>query len=109
MKHFKCLCHPALLLALASHLHAAVPAGKSQRMDSPDQVPHGLAKSEWSSIRAAYEAGRHAFQKTEGGWQELGVRGTWGQCSKFDKCPFSAIVPAWHAVFELSIQEHFIM
>jgi hypothetical protein len=34
---------------------------KHQRLSSPDQVPEGLAKSDWSSIRAAYEAGRHQF------------------------------------------------
>jgi FG-GAP repeat len=37
--------------------------------NSPEQVPKGLAKSDWQSIRAAYEAGRHAFQPVEGGWQ----------------------------------------
>ena len=52
------------LLAVAP-LHSAAPS-KSQQLTSPDQVPEGLAKSDWSSIRAAYEAGRHAFQPVEG-------------------------------------------
>jgi hypothetical protein len=52
------------LLAVAP-LHSAAP-GKSQQLTSSDQVPAGLAKSDWSSIRAAYEAGRHAFQPVEG-------------------------------------------
>jgi hypothetical protein len=56
-------------LLASSILHAeigtkATPPGKPQ-----DQVPEGLAKSDWSSIRAAYEAGRHAFMPVEGGWQ----------------------------------------
>ncbi len=52
----------SLLLAIEANLRAAVPAGKTQTLTSPDQVPEGLAKSDWPSIRAAYEAGRHAFQ-----------------------------------------------
>jgi len=32
-------------------------------------VPDGLSSSDWSSIRAAYEAGRHAAFAVEGGWQ----------------------------------------
>ena len=56
----------AQLLVFTIQLGAAVPAGKTQQMTSPDQVPEGLEKSDWSSIRAAYEAGRHAFQPVEG-------------------------------------------
>lgn len=33
-----------------------------------DSVPKGLTASDWSSIRAAYEAGRHKFFATEKGW-----------------------------------------
>ncbi len=43
--------------------------GKTPPLASPDQVPEGLVKSDWQSIRAAYEAGRHAFQPVEDGWQ----------------------------------------
>ena len=50
-----------LAVAAFSHsLFAAAAPARSQQLTSPDQVPEGLAKSEWSSIRAAYEAGRHA-------------------------------------------------
>ena len=67
-------CIPKLLpmvtaLAMSTHLFAATPSGGPQTLTSPDQVPDGLAKSDWTSIRAAYEAGRHAFQPVEGGWQ----------------------------------------
>ena len=67
--------------ALAALLVAALPAraatgpGKPQALTSPDQVPEGLAKSDWSSIRAAYEAGRHAFQPTATGWQARMIKG----------------------------------
>ena len=57
------------LLAFTVSLPAATQPGKTQQLTSPDQVPDGLAKSDWHSIRAAYEAGRHAFQPVEGGWQ----------------------------------------
>ena len=56
------------VIVLLSYAGAAEP-GKTQKLNSPDQVPEGLAKSDWQSIRAAYEAGRHAFQPIEGGWQ----------------------------------------
>jgi hypothetical protein len=46
----------------------AAPPARPQPLTSPDQVPEGLAKSDWASIRAAYEAGRHAFQPTPTGW-----------------------------------------
>lgn len=42
-------------LAAGLPLHAAAP-GKTQRLDSPDQTPQGLEKSDWASIRAAHTA-----------------------------------------------------
>lgn len=32
-----------------------------------ETLPKGLAASDWSSIRAAYEAGRHVVQRQENG------------------------------------------
>ncbi len=57
------------LAAFAPCGYADTLRGKTPPLASPDQVPEGLAKSDWQSIRAAYEAGRHAFQPVEGGWQ----------------------------------------
>jgi FG-GAP repeat len=34
---------------------------------APENPPQGLSSSDWSSIRAAYEAGRHAVQRQEDG------------------------------------------
>jgi hypothetical protein len=67
-----------LTVAAFSHslLAAALPA-RSQQLTSPDQVPEGLAKPDWSSIRAAYEAGRHAFQPTPTGWQARNPSQQW--------------------------------
>ncbi len=59
----------SLLLAIAADPCGAVPEGRPQSLTSPDQVPAGLEKSDWASIRAAYEAGRHVFQPVEDGWQ----------------------------------------
>ena len=69
------------LLACVPLLHGAEP-GKTQNLTSPNQVPEGLAKSDWQSIRAAYEAGRHAFQPVEGGWQARNPGQQW--TTKFD-------------------------
>jgi hypothetical protein len=64
------------LFALAATLHAAAPSGQRQQLTSPDQVPEGLAKSDWASIREAYDAGRHAFQPTATNPRGSG-RGLW--------------------------------
>jgi hypothetical protein len=44
-------------------------AGQSGTTTSPDQVPEGLGKSDWQSIRAAHEGWKHRFHAVEGGWQ----------------------------------------
>ncbi len=59
---------------------AVATAGGAPR--DPQAVPDGLSKSDWQSIRAAYEAGRHAFQPTEGGWQARNPGQQW--TTKFD-------------------------
>jgi hypothetical protein len=81
---------PALAALLVAVLpaHAATEPGKPQALTSPDQVPEGLAKSDWSSIRAAYEAGRHAFQPTATGWQARNPGQQWS--TQFDKRGFLA-------------------
>jgi hypothetical protein len=56
------------LIALSSPL-AAGNRGPEEHPTAPDAIPEGLAKSDWQGIRAAYEAGRHAFHPTDGGWQ----------------------------------------
>lgn len=72
----------ALLFVFTISLSAATPRGKTQQLTSPNQVPDGLAKSDWQSIRAAYEAGRHAFRPTGGGWQARNPGQQW--ITKFD-------------------------
>ena len=60
------------VLAFAASGHAflasSAPA-RAQQLTSPDRAPEGLAKADWSSIRAAYPAGRDAFQPTPTGRQ----------------------------------------
>ena len=51
--------------SFASPPHSARPA-RNQQLTSPDQVPEDLNRSDWSSIRAAYEKHRHAAFPVEG-------------------------------------------
>ena len=67
---------------------APQPASAKEAPRERDAVPAGLAKSDWSSIRAAYEAGRHAFQSVEGGWQARNPGQQW--TTKFDGRGFIA-------------------
>ena len=85
MKTIRYLLLPALLAGVL-HLHAE--PGKTQNFTSSDQVPEGLAKSDWQSIRAAYEAGRHAFQPVADGWQARNPGQQW--TTKFDGRGFLA-------------------
>ncbi len=52
-----------LMLVAAMALLPAAPAAAGD-----DRVPEGLSASDWSSIRAAYEANRHAAFAVEGGY-----------------------------------------
>src|SRR5262245_33877754 len=86
MKLFTCILAGALALIFTGSLRAALPAGRTQPITSPDQVPEGLAKSDWQSIRAAYEAGRHAFQPVATGWKARNPDQQW--TTTFDKRGF---------------------
>ncbi|MEI8090525.1 MAG: MBG domain-containing protein [Opitutaceae bacterium] len=66
----------------------AVPPPRPQQLTSPEQVPEGLAKSDWAYIRAAYEAGQHAFQPTPTGWQARNSGQQW--TTRFDRRGFLA-------------------
>ncbi|NJM38843.1 MAG: integrin [Akkermansiaceae bacterium] len=58
-----------LLAAMAFHstlISQAVEPGKSQSLTSPDQVPQGLEKSDWQSIREAYQANQLRSAKKAG-------------------------------------------
>ncbi len=67
----------SVLLCSTTALRAAAPQGKTRHLTAPDQVPEGLAKSDWQSIRAAHEAGLHAVQPIEGGWQACNPGQQW--------------------------------
>ena len=41
----------------------------SSTESADDAAPDGLAAGDWTSIRAAYEAGRHSTHPVEGGYQ----------------------------------------
>ena len=88
----------SLLSAVQSAVAAARPQavvptpvaapGKTQHLTAPEQIPEGLAKSDWQSIRAAYEAGRHAFHPTATGWRAKNPGQQW--TTAFDKRGFLA-------------------
>jgi len=69
-------------------LHLALICFAASPLFATDAVPEGLTKSDWSSIRAAYDAGRHAFEKTEDGWQAHNPGQQWR--TKFDGRGFVA-------------------
>ena len=74
------------LLTVAASLHAA-PLSR-QQVGTLEQVPEGLAKSDWASILEAYEAGRHAFQPAAGGWEARNPGQQWR--TTFDRRGFVA-------------------
>ena len=82
MNIIKLLISSFLFVSLTTGLCVVSPAGKTQLLVPPGQVSQGLAKSDWSSIREAYEAGRHACQPVEGGWQASNPGQQW--TTKFD-------------------------
>jgi|GEM_PF-1542455 len=87
--------------------YAAMPnASKPRKLTSPDQVPEGLAKSDWSSIRAAYEAGRHQFFPQADGTHQAHNPGMGWQMT-FDAKGFTAKPNdgAWTWGLELEVAE----
>ena len=86
-RFMKTLCQyfVTLLSVCSMSVHGAAEVGGAE------EVPKGLAKSDWSSIRAAYEAGRHAFQPVagkEGVWQARNPGQQW--ITTFDPRGFTA-------------------
>jgi hypothetical protein len=69
------------LLTFAPQLFATEP-GQTQHLSSADAVPEGLSKTEWSNIRAAYEAKRHEAVAVEDGYQARNPGQQW--LTKFD-------------------------
>ncbi len=67
-----------VLAAFAAALFSPSPAGRAAAQSPPD----GLTAAGWSSIRAAYQAGRHAAFAVEGGWQARNPGQQW--LTRFD-------------------------
>ncbi|HKQ48401.1 MAG TPA: thrombospondin type 3 repeat-containing protein [Phycisphaerae bacterium] len=59
----------AVLLAVLETVLLVYSAGAWAQARAAEPVPAGLSASEWTSIRAAYEANRHAAFAIEGGYQ----------------------------------------
>lgn len=80
----------------------SVPPPRPQQLSSPDQVPEGLAKSDWVNIRAAYEAAQHVFQPTSSGWQARNPGQQW--TTSFDRRGFLAAPEAGGWTWGLELQ-----
>ncbi len=81
----RALCHRALFFASVLLTSTGNPV---QKCSSSTGSMTQLTKSDWSSIRAAYDAGRHAFQPVEGGRQARNPGQQWA--TKFDGRGFIA-------------------
>lgn len=57
-----------VLIAIASAAAATPPIGEGSAAQDAAS-PAGLSSSDWTSIRAAYEAGRHKIVAVENGWR----------------------------------------
>jgi len=55
----------------------SAPPAMAEEERSPDRLPDGLSAPEWSSIRAAYEASRHAVVAVDGAYQVRNPRQQW--------------------------------
>ncbi len=89
MKHLLLLI-PLLGLTFTAFADHAAPSR------SLSQPPAGLSSSEWSSIRAAYEAGRHAFHPEDGHPGQWTARSPGQQwITRFDGYGF--VAQAWRA------------
>ncbi|MDB6071992.1 MAG: choice-of-anchor domain, partial [Verrucomicrobiales bacterium] len=67
--------------------HARTLEANGHKTLSPDRAPEGLPRSDWQSIRAAYDAGRHAFQPVGDGWQARNPGQQW--LTRFDRHGFT--------------------
>ena len=86
---------PSLLYILATALWllapdsplSAIEPGETRPVANPTKVPEALAPSDWKSIRATYEAQRHAAFVVEGGYQAWNPGQQWR--TKFDARGFN--------------------
>jgi hypothetical protein len=79
-----------LTCALSSALSAGVQTGSAATPPLPvpgDEVPEGLSGDDWTGIREAYEAGRHAIHEVDGGYQARNPGQQW--LTRFDGRGFS--------------------
>ncbi len=76
----------AIAVLTSSFLPAQVQSAGVGPRASSAAIPDGLTSSEWSSIRAAYDAGRHAVSSVEGGYLAHNPGQRW--TTRFDRRGF---------------------
>jgi hypothetical protein len=69
-------------LSLAFAVLALPSLGIAGGPNAAHSVPEGLSATEWASVRQAYDAGRHATQPCEGGYQARNPGQRW--LTRFD-------------------------
>jgi len=76
----------------------------SQGLEGPAKVPEGLSTSDWSGIRAAYEAGRHQVRAVDGGFQAWNPAQRWH--TRFDGRGFTVTPDAGGWSWGLELQSY---
>jgi len=76
----------------------------SQGLEDPAKVPEGLSATDWSGIRAAYEAGRHAVHAVDGGFRAWNPGQGWH--TRFDGRGFTVTPDAGGWSWGLELQSY---
>jgi hypothetical protein len=79
---------PELDSILAQDGKAKAKPGKTQHLASADSVPEGLSATDWTSIRAAYQANQHQVTRVNGGYRARNPEQQW--LTEFDGRGFLA-------------------
>ena len=79
---------PELDSVLAQDGKAKAKPGKTQYLASADSVPEGVSATDWTSIRAAYQANQHQVTRVDGGYRARNPKQQW--LTKFDGRGFLA-------------------
>ncbi|MGB8342190.1 MAG: FG-GAP repeat protein [Chthoniobacterales bacterium] len=67
----------SVLAPARADMAVAAKPGKTQHLASADAVPKGLARADWTSIRAAYQAHRHQAVRAESGYRAHNPEQQW--------------------------------
>ncbi len=92
------------LCALAPETHAQLEPGPAERLGSAAEIPRSLSASDWTGIRAAYDASRHAAWAVAGGFRARNPGQQW--TTRFDERGFSVEPDAGGWTWGLELQSY---